>query len=260
MSDLAGRVRRKALKEFERVVFIGDVHIPFQSKPAVELALSFIRYYKPHKIFLIGDILDFYAISRHERDPRRTGLFQEELDEGRAFFGQVRRAAPKAEIDFLEGNHEDRLKRYLWKHPEISGLRNLQLPVLLSLEELNIHYHPYGKIVEYYDLFVEHGDVARNKSAYSAAGMMSKRFSSGITGHTHRLGSYHHTGGHEDWTWYENGCLCGLRPEYINGPPNWQQGFTAGHVDTKTHHVSLFQMKIKDGSLYTPHGIFRYGR
>lgn len=44
----------------ERVAFIGDVHIPYQDPVAVTLMLSFLRWWKPQFVYLIGDILDFY--------------------------------------------------------------------------------------------------------------------------------------------------------------------------------------------------------
>jgi hypothetical protein len=49
-------------------------------------------------------------------------------------------------------------------------------------------------------------------------------------GHSHRLGVYYQTNVRGVHASYENGCLCDLKPEYVNYP-NWQQGFSVVSVD-----------------------------
>jgi len=88
----------------------------------------------------------------------------------------------------------------------------------------------------------------------SAKGQWEKFNCSGISGHTHRVGSYKRTTGRGTDTWIEQGCLCELKPGYIIGPPDWQQGFAFGiAVDG---HVYLQEVAMEnhsyfyDGKLY----------
>ena len=109
----------------DTVAIMSDVHVPFHDPIAVECALQVIRDEKPATIYLNGDIVDFYMVSDFSKDPKRGISLQEEVDQTVDFLDTVRRAAPKARIVYIQGNHEDRLRRYLWKHSEIASLRSL---------------------------------------------------------------------------------------------------------------------------------------
>lgn len=239
------------------VVFIGDLHIPHHDPVAVKLTLAFIAKFQPGIIFLMGDIADFYAVSSHDKDPLRKETFQEEIDQCIQFLEELREVAPNAFIIFVEGNHENRMLRYLKKRPELASLRNLSVPCLLELDSFDIRYLPYGKIYRFLDMCIEHGDAVSSKSSYTAAKMLDKRLKSGISGHTHRLGVHYRTAVDTELVWYENGCLCKTDPEYISGVANWQQGFTAGVVDNQKERIWMYQMQIKDGALHSPYGVFR---
>jgi predicted phosphodiesterase len=242
-------VSRKKV-ETERALFLGDWHVPYQDMIAVELAFSFMEWFGPDTIFLIGDFQDFYSVSRFDIDPERIQSLQHELDVGRGILKRLRRAAPDARIVYLSGNHEHRLTKFLWAHPKISGLRNLQLPSLLGLEELEIEYHTYHEQLNWYGLLVEHGDRASKKSAYTAAAMMDARGVSGITGHTHRLGAHFRSDNAGNKVWYENGCLCRLDAEYVIGKPNWQHGFSVGFGLSGRTRFIVEQVPILSGRLF----------
>jgi len=213
-----------------RSIFIGDIHVPFHDHVAVKLLVEFLKWFQPQRIYLIGDVVDFYPLSRFDRDPARIGTLQIELDECVDLFTEIRDICPHAEMFFREGNHEKRLTRYLWQHDEIESLRCLDIKELLNLEELHIEHIEYNGHLDHYRSFlVEHGDLCRKHSGYTARAMMEKRQLSGICGHTHRLGAHYQTDHAGQKVWYENGCLCRLDPEYIVGKPNWQQGFTIAH-------------------------------
>jgi predicted phosphodiesterase len=222
-------VRRTKPDDIHKVVFLGDVHAPYHDPVAMGLVFDFLRWFKPDFVYLIGDWIDFYQLSRFDKDPQRILGLQDEIDQCRELMAKTREACPNAWLYFREGNHEHRLTRYLCAHPEIASLRSLQLPVLLDFQQLEIDYCPYNGDLDHYGFLVEHGDVARKHSGYTAKAMLDKRGISGITGHTHRLGAHYVTDAAGDKVWYENGCLCHTNPEYILGRPNWQQGFSVLH-------------------------------
>jgi hypothetical protein len=239
----------------EKIAFMGDVHIPFQDNRAVMLSLEFLRWFQPHYLYLIGDIVDFYAVSRYDKDPDRILGLQDELDEAMGLLDRYRTAVgPETKIIFREGNHEHRLTKYLRNQPEIAKLRTLRLPALLEFKNWNIHYSPYSRHLDHRGFLVEHGDIVRKHSGYTARGMLERRGVSGITGHTHRLGAHYATDHGGIKMWFENGCLCSLKPEYMLGTPNWQHGFSVAHALKGDNRLHVSQVPImKDRVFYNDH-------
>lgn len=225
-----------------RELNLSDLHIPYHDPHAWQLALNIVAAVKPTGINLLGDMADFYRLSVYDKDPKRfeDGGLQEELDQWYRMARELQRAAPEGcRYRYIIGNHEDRLRRYLNRNPELYGLRALEIPSLFRLAELGIEYCDGEiEIVPGY-LVGKHGDVVRRDSAYSAKGELEKeRYAiSTITGHTHRLGTHYVRTRRGVVKAHENGCLCLLDPEYVK-LPNWQQGITmATHWGGELFHV-----------------------
>jgi hypothetical protein len=191
---------------------------------------NFMDWWKPEIVVILGDLIDFYAISRFSRDPARVLKLQEELDEGVLVLENIRKHAPKAKMTFLRGNHEDRLKKYLWANAqELSGLRALRLEELLQFDRLKISYNDKNQI-KYRGIIIKHGSIVRKFAGYTAKGEFEKNGMSGVSGHSHRLAQYRHTNELDNFIWTEAGCLCKLDADYLEGcVANWQQGFAIGY-------------------------------
>ena len=212
-----------------RELNISDLHIPYHDIHAWELFLNIVKVVKPTKINILGDALDFFQVSKWDKDPEQVkdGTLQENLDQWVHMVRQMQRVAPMGcQYDYLPGNHEGWLRRYLMRNPELYGLRALELASLLRLDELGIRYHEYEIEIIPGLLVGKHGDIVRKDSAYSAKAELEreKYAISTITGHTHRKGTYYVRTRNGIVVAYENGCLCRLDPKYIMGVPNWQQG------------------------------------
>ncbi len=203
----------------------GDMQIPYHDPVATKLFVGFIKRTQPDEVFLNGDIYDFYSCSRFSKDPSRMDNLQEELDIGKEILQSIIDAAPKATIHFIKGNHEERLRKYLWNNAHaFAKLRSLSLPKLLGLWELGIKFHKEG--CWFGDLYITHGSVIRKHAGYTARAEFEKNGCSGLSNHSHRDGKYtvRNRGGH--FVWFENYCLCDLKPEYVEGIANWTQGFS----------------------------------
>ncbi len=61
------------------ILIIGDIHVPYHNIPALTLALKYGLENGVNTILLNGDIIDFYAISRFEKDPRKRNFGHEVL-------------------------------------------------------------------------------------------------------------------------------------------------------------------------------------
>lgn len=232
------------------LAIISDVQIPFQDRRALSLTIDFLSQVKPTHLYIIGDWGDFYSISAHDRNPSRLFKLKEEIEEQIDELVNITSACRKAERFFIEGNHEDRLRRYLWqKAPELHGVGNLTIPELLKLKELGYKHLPYREGVfhnEYRTFYITHGDIVRAHSAFTAKCMLDRFGVSGISGHTHRLGSHYKRNILGQTGWWENGCLCTLSPDWVMNP-DWQQGFTLVHIDEARFWVE--QVPIIGGKL-----------
>lgn len=233
---------------YERSVFIGDLHIPYEDKHCVQLVLNFISWFHPHFVFIVGDCIDMYQLSVFDKQPDRALQIGDDIKETRAFLSQLRAVAPRAEIIYFEGNHEDRLRKFLWKHPEIAKIEEIQLPSLLHLADFNIKLVGGLEDYDYHNFQIEHGGIIRKHSAYTAKGQMEARGTSGISGHSHRMGSHFKTNRGGDFVWYENGCLCDRNPEYVKHP-DWQNGFTVGYFKRGNSRFTVEQICITGGKL-----------
>ena len=211
-------------------MFVSDIHCPYQDNSALEAMYHFMDWWKPSEVIILGDLVDFYAVSRFSREPERVLKLQEELDEGVLILEKIRNHSPKAKMTFIKGNHEARLKRYLWSHAqELDCLRALKLESLLQFDRFNIKYEDRG-IMHYKDIIVKHGNIVRKFAGYTAKGEFEKNGMSGVSGHTHRLAQYRHTNELDSFIWTESGCLCQLDADYLEGCiPNWQVGFSIGY-------------------------------
>jgi len=228
---------------FERHLFIPDLQIPDENKKAVNLMFDFIGDYKPDKVHIMGDLMNFTRISKFLVLGDSGATVKEELDASRKFLTdlekKVRHYKPDAEINYLEGNHELRLAKYIARNAdEITDVTDtdgevlLTVPHLLGLKELGINWISYYEKHKEGDTIIEHGDIARVKAGYTAQGMIDRRGKSGFSVHTHRLAFVTRMIDGEERYWVEAGSLCNLEPTptYMK-QPDWVNGFAIGLYD-----------------------------
>lgn len=193
----------------DKSMFLGDAHYPYHDKSAIAVMLRFAHWYRPSTVFVIGDWLDMYQVSRFDQDPHRILELQDDIDEAVDGLRELRGAVgEECKLIYISGNHEARLERWLWKHPEVANLRSLSFPNLMNLRELGIKNYPYGTQHKWHGFIVEHGNLVRKHSGATAAAMLASRGVSGLSGHTHRLASHYHRDNTGQKVWFENGCLC----------------------------------------------------
>lgn len=221
-----------------RLAFPTDEHYPFQDDHARSVALQIVQDFDPNLLVAGSDGLDFYALSHFDKNPDRIKTdLQGEIkawQEGQREWGD---AAPNAKKRFIPGNHEDRLRRWLWQHPEVAGLDAMRLENLLGLKELGIESraandeYDHCEIELFGRLVVRHGKFVRKSAGMSAkAELEADRFGVSImTGHTHRGGTVYAQTRGGIVTGQECFCLCRLDPDYV-ARPDWQQGIVLAEV------------------------------
>jgi predicted phosphodiesterase len=168
----------------KRILFIPDTHIPYHDKRSWRLMLKAATKFKPHTIVIIGDFADCYDVSDHIKGLDRRYSFKEEVIAVNKALDQLDILGADKKI-YLEGNHEDRLPRYLARQArELGGIISIQ--ELYSLKQRKWLFVPYksdyrlGRVTLCHD--ADHvGKFAmwQTQAAYQE---------NVVFGHTHRLG------------------------------------------------------------------------
>ena len=230
---------------YEKVLFIPDIHCPFQDDKALEVFYQFVQWFKPETIFIMGDLLDCYAISRFTKEPNGALKFQEELDTAVSVLERIRHLNKKAKIYYIRGNHEARIQKFLWNNAkELSGLHALEIENLLEFKRLGIEYVKDG-MMKYKGIIVKHGSVVRKYAGYTAKAEFEKNGCSGVSAHTHRQCIYRQNNAGGDYVWVEAGHLCDPNQEYLEGEkPNWMSGWGIGWFkkNSKRYHLELISL------------------
>ena len=236
----------------ERHLFVSDFQIPEQDDLAIQAVLNFVPDFKPDVIHFVGDILDLTKQSRFEPDPYDKHTLNDEIKIAKGILRQFadigKKSNRKVRMYFYEGNHERRAITRLARAQDLADLEVddeyiLSLPHLLELKSLGINWIPYFKTHIEQNVVIEHGDVARSKSGYTAHAMLDRRGLSGVSGHTHRLALIFRTQGASERFWIENGCLCkrNFKHPYIKSP-DWIQGFSVGIFHDGVMHPTIIPM------------------
>lgn len=229
----------------EKHLVISDLHFPFVDGVALKCVLGWIKRERPHAIHCLGDVADFYALSRFNKDPARLLGLQQEIDSASDLLHEMRALVPRAKIIYSEGNHEARLLSYLQsKAPELSSLRGLTPQALFRLNECGVSWKNAHEPYWVSKLLLTHGHIVRKWSGATARAHFEKFGSSVLHGHSHRLGQFFHSFAGQPYVAVENGCLCSLDPEY-DLAPDWQQGFSVVYLDGSSFQITTIPIFAK---------------
>lgn len=242
-------------------VNITDCHIPWHDKRAFEILISIMTDIDPDEINILGDFLDFYGCSLHDKLPATMSLkerFTDEIYQGNQVLERIRELFPKARINYIEGNHEYRLLRYIVaKAPALYDI--VKLPDLLKFKDRHIEYHPFGRhqLVSCLgtDLFMRHQPYSQ--ADYCAGNTLKKKFTSLSFGHTHREQSYTSTDARgRRISCYSSGWLGDVDApvfDYVD-TQSWVLGFqivTAIGDTWICRHIAINDYKaVVDGQVY----------
>jgi len=252
-------MRLEDMVKREKVMVVSDIHFPYQDDNALSLMKAYAGDYKPNHFIVNGDLLDFYGLSSFDKSPDRKHSVAQEIQDGVAFLKEMRQiVGPKCKMYFTEGNHEQRLQRYMFRNPELADMPELRLDKLLKLKESNIQFA--GVDGDYWgadtghvqlgDVIILHGDNRLNGAStsqyagYSAKNTMMKMQNSVVMGHVHRQAVVSHRTPYGQMKGVESGCLC-----QVPGMANWQQGFTTFElINGKQRNIQ--NIEIIDNKIY----------
>ena len=136
-----------------RTLFLSDIHLGTRACQAERL-LDFLREHPADNVFLIGDIIDFWAMKRSIHWSATQNTVVQKM---------LRRARHGEQIIFIPGNHDEALRDYCgtdfggiriereWIHTAADGKRYLL-----------VHGDEYDQVTRYHKWVAVLGDISYN--------------------------------------------------------------------------------------------------
>jgi predicted MPP superfamily phosphohydrolase len=264
-----GKPRTRTKRDVVRIIF-GDVHGCKMEHSSVAALMGDIAILDPDEIVIGGDLTDCggFLAQHHTLGYVAETEYSWEDDNAAAnqFLDALSEAAPKATIEYLEGNHENRVERWiitetLRNHDDAAFLRKILGPeAMLSLPRRGIKFYARnenhgdcrqpGFVRKGKCFFVHEVSSARN-AALAAINLVAGNI---VFFHTHRaesvVGFRPNIGDVGGWN---PGCLCVKRPMWQHTKPNdWTNGYAVQLIAPSENFLHI-NVPIVDGqSLLIP--------
>lgn len=170
-----------------------DAHRPFHCPRFANLIYQVMAILRCNYINL-GDFVDWFQLSQYDKDPRRRNTIVDDLELFAAHLDELERlTAPGSTADVLCGNHEDRLRRYLWRNAPLAAGFTATIPDLLGFPARQrrglLHYRWHAlenwDSCRIGDTLIHHGHYFDRHTA--ANNLQRYRGVNFIQGHTHRI-------------------------------------------------------------------------
>ncbi|MHA2012735.1 MAG: metallophosphoesterase [Candidatus Helarchaeota archaeon] len=223
--------RKKKNKDFEVALFIPDVHIPHENKPACKAVLKLMKDVTFDKFLIMGDFLDYGAISHWNKNKHRTLEMKRLKDDyisGNVLLDEFDKYLPqKCDKYFLKGNHEVWIDDLLEEIPALEGM--VEPETQLFLKDRNYKIYEYNQLAKIGRLYATHGIYAGVNPIKKHLDELKVNI---IFVHTHTLGMRLSSSPAREiaFSGYNAGCLCDLGPDYMKNRPNsWTHGFAIGY-------------------------------
>ena len=183
-----------------RILVIGDTHCPALHSGYIRFLKKIEKKHKCNRVVHIGDLVDWNAISYHEKDPSMPSAgeeYRKALKQVRA----LKRAFPK--VDHLIGNHDALPTR---------KAQTIGIPIevmkdfksLWVLDNWTIHPRYHDLVID--DVIYRHGDKGKG-GAMAAYKNAQSEFSSLVQGHLHaQAGIVYHANKEQCVFGMQTGC------------------------------------------------------
>ena len=136
-----------------RSIFLSDIHLGTRACQADQL-LSFLRHHDAQHIYLLGDIVDFWALSRGIYWPEPHNTFLQKM---------LKRARHKVHVVFVPGNHDEALREYVGtEFGDIHVMREAVHVAADGKRYLLMHGDEFDQITRYHRWLARLGDMSYN--------------------------------------------------------------------------------------------------
>lgn len=177
-----------------RILVVGDAHVDDkQHLNRFKLANKLILAEQPDAVVIIGDFLSMNCLSEWDRNKRAKmegKRYMSEIVCGNMALNMMQRSVShKVAWHYIEGNHEDRLPRYLDHDPTFAGAVSIEKD--LDLKSRGFIWTPYKQVRTLNGISFTHIPTAGNGKAIGNPNVAQKALklfhNSVVFGHTHTL-------------------------------------------------------------------------
>lgn len=261
-----GRQPKSDRDTFVRVI-IPDSHGCYIDQAAAAALIADLKILKPSSIIMLGDHLDCggFLAQHHTMGfvAECEYTFEDDCNAANQFLDEIVRAVPFARMDYMEGNHERRIEKFivtatLAKKAEATFLKqHISTKIVLNLDKRGINFYSQG--VFYDDLripatirrdgcYFTHGEFT---SKNAAAQHLAKYNSNIWYAHTHRMDMATKRTVKDGLIGAWNpGCLCKIQPLWMHtNLTDWSHGYGIQLVRKGIGHLNL-QIPIIGGVSY----------
>ena len=196
-----------------RVLVIPDTHAPAMHPKFVSFLKRTEAEYNCNKVVHLGDLVDWNAISYHEKDPNMPSAV-EEYKEAKKQVKKLHKAFPK--VEYLLGNHSDLPGR----KARTAGLPEVTMVPFKELWGLDgWTIHPRYSDLKIDNVIYRHGDKGKGGTRIAALRNAVDEHCSVVQGHLHAQFGIEFSANHERVIWGMQ-AGCGVLP----GHPNMNYG------------------------------------
>lgn len=246
-------------------VFVPDIHGHYHDPAAVAAFSADMKRLQPDRITQLGDMIDCggFLAAHHVLGyvAQMEYSYEQDITDGNGMLDQWQKDCPRAEIEMLEGNHEDRVERWcvgqaLGGKKDAEYLRRAFAPqYLLNLKNRGINYYRRS---ETYDGLSIPGAIKRGKiivvhdPGFSDPRRTLSRFGAPVVhGHDHQShANVTSTVGQGDIGVWAFGCLAQRQQLYAHSRPT---GHVHGYgiaLQSRAGHFLMISVPIIDGVSY----------
>jgi UDP-2,3-diacylglucosamine pyrophosphatase LpxH len=133
-----------------RSIFLSDIHLGTRACQAERL-LDFLRLHEAEHVYLLGDIIDFWALGRGIYWPPLHNTFVQKM---------LKRARHEVKVVFVPGNHDEALREYAGSNfGDIQVVREAVHNAADGRRYLLLHGDEFDQITRYHRWVALLGDI-----------------------------------------------------------------------------------------------------
>jgi UDP-2,3-diacylglucosamine pyrophosphatase LpxH len=157
-----------------RSLFLSDIHLGSRACRSEQL-LSFLKDYDAQYLFLLGDIIDFWAMSRSLYWPAQHNTVIQKI---------LKKSRHGVKVVLVPGNHDEALREYIgYAFGDIAVARDYVYTALDGKRYALLHGDEYDHVTTYHRWLSVLGDVSYTLLVHMNRALSWARRKMGISGH-----------------------------------------------------------------------------
>jgi len=233
---------------FQTHAIITDTHDIMMDPFVKRVWIETLARAQPQRIVYGGDAFDLPEFGKYAVDPREWDVVGR-IKAVHELFDATRKAAPNAQVDLIEGNHEHRLLRHLAEASPamraiLADLHGFTVAHLLGLTAYEVNYIARADLHGFWQKDISH-EIKKNYLVVDDTYIVHhfpdgmNMGLPGVHGHHHKhivWPKFHASRG--PYEWHQLGAGHRRQASYCAGE-KWQNGFMLAHIDTQERHVAF---------------------